>query len=248
MCSVSFVPRDDGFVLAMNRDELLARVPALPPRVHFRGGLAAVSPSEPGGGTWIGINSAGMTFALLNWHSQPERIAEDLVSRGEVVRALLSAPNSSAAVSILRRLPLRRMNPFRLIVVSLQERALAEWRSGNQALTFKRQPWKRNHWFSSGLDEARAIEVRQKVCSQFPGDLLEPAMLRKLHSSHLPHAGPFSLCMHREDAATVSYTEIDIREHTASIYYVSGSPCSHAAAAGELLSLDLSPIPAGCPI
>jgi Transport and Golgi organisation 2 len=248
MCSVSFVPRDDGFVLAMNRDELLSRIPALPPRVHFRDGLSAVSPSEPGGGTWIGVNSAGMTFALLNWHSEPERTDEDLVSRGEVVRALLSAGNSSAAASILRLLPLRRMNPFRLIAVSMQERALAEWRSGNEGLTFKVQPWKRQHWFSSGLDEPRAIQVRGEVCSQFPGDLLESATLRKLHASHLPNAGPFSLCMHREDAATVSYTEIEVREQTASIYYISGSPCSHSAVAGEVLTLHLSAVPDACPV
>ena len=237
MCSVTFLPREEGFVLAMNRDELISRVPALPPRVHQRGDLAVLCPSEPSGGTWIGVNSAGLAFSLLNWHSQPDRTGEDLISRGEVVRALLSGRSSSAAAAILKELPLRRMNPFRLISVSLPERLLAEWRSGSEVLTSKVCPWQRHHWFSSGFDEAKAIQVRRGVCGQFSGDLEDLATLRKLHASHLPIAGPFSLCMHREDAATVSYTEISVRDHMASMSYVSGSPCSPAARFREVLSL-----------
>ena len=248
MCSVSFIPREDGFVLAMNRDELISRVPALPPRVHYRGDLAVLCPSEPSGGTWIGISSAGMAFSLLNWHSQPNRPGEDLISRGEVVRALLSGGSSSAAASILKELPLRRMNPFRLIAVSLPERSLTEWRSGTEALTSEAHPWKRQHWFSSGFDEAGAIQVRQRVCAQFPGDLEDLTTLRKLHATHQPMAGPFSLCMHREDAATVSYTEISVRDHTASMFYIAGSPCSSAARFSEVLSLDPSAIQDRCAV
>ena len=248
MCSVSFVPREDGFVLAMNRDELISRVPALPPRVHHRGELTVLCPSEPSGGTWIGVSSAGMAFSLLNWHSQPDRTGENLISRGEVIRALLSGSSSGAAASILKELPLRRMNPFRLVAISLSERLVTEWRSGAEALTSKVHPWKRHHWFSSGFDEARAIEVRREICARFPGDLEDLATLRKLHATHLPTAGPFSLCMHRENAATISYTEICVCDHTASMSYTSGSPCSSTARFRELISLDLSAIQDGCPV
>ena len=248
MCSVSFISRHDGFVLAMNRDELISRVPALPPRARRHGDLAVLCPAEPSGGTWIGVNSAGMAFSLLNWHSQPDRAAEDLVSRGEVVRALLASRSSSVAASILKELPLRRMNPFRLISISLADRLLMEWRSGPEALNFKVHPWKSRHWFSSGFDEARAIQVRQGVCTQFLGNLEDLATVRKLHSSHLPIAGPFSLCMHRKDAASVSYTEISVRDHTASMSYLAGSPCSPSARFRELLSLDPSAIENGCAV
>ena len=248
MCSVTFVPRQDGFVLAMNRDELISRVPALPPGVHHRGGLTLLCPSEPSGGTWIGINSAGMAFSLLNWHSQPDRTAADLISRGEVVRALLSGRSCGEAASILKELPLSRMNPFRLLVISLHERSLAEWRSGNEAVRDKPLGWERQHWFSSGLDESRAIQVRQEVCAQFADDLQDLTTLRKLHASHLPTAGPFSLCMHREDAATVSYTEISVRGETAAISYISGSPCRDLPCFHKLIRLDLSAIQDGCAV
>ena len=128
-----FFPRQDGFVLAMNRDELLSRVPALPPVPTLRK-LAVLCPREPGGGTWIGINSAGMALSLLNWHSQPDRTGDDTISRGEVVRALLSARSSKSAASTLRKLPVERMNPFRVISISLREGLLNEWRSGSDTL------------------------------------------------------------------------------------------------------------------
>lgn len=238
MCSVSFVPRDDGFVLAMNRDELLSRDSALPPEVLWRGRLAVLCPRECSGGTWIGVNSAGMAFSLINWHSQPERVCGDLISRGEVVRALLSARGANSAASILKELPLKHMNPFRVIVVSLDERSLIEWRSGRDALEFSFLSWTRHHWFSSGLDEATANIMRRGVCSQVADDSLDVPSLRKLHRSHAPKVGPFSLCMHREDAGTVSYTELSVSGRMASMYYIDGPPCSRAAQFNRVLSFD----------
>ncbi len=238
MCSVSFVPRDDGFVLAMNRDELLSRGPALPPEVHARGRLTVLCPREPGGGTWIGINSAGMAFSLLNWHLQPDRTGDGTISRGEVVRALLAARSSKSAALILRKLPVERMNPFRVMTISLREGLLNEWRSGSDALELLSLPWARHHSFSSGFDEAKANQVRRQVCVQISDDSLDVTALRRLHRSHLPEAGALSWCMHREDASTVSYTEISVRHQTAAMYYIAGSPCSHAPRFNEMLALD----------
>ena len=49
-----------------------------------------------------------------------------------------------------------------------------------------------------------AIECAKAARNQkFEGRL---NWLRRLHRSHLPERGPFSICMHRSDAATVSYT------------------------------------------
>jgi Transport and Golgi organisation 2 len=244
MCSVSFVPRADGFVLAMNRDELISRGPALPPEIHSRGRLAVLYPREPGGGTWIGINSAGMAFSLINWHAQPDRAGDGTISRGEVVRALLSARSLKSAASILRKLPVERMNPFRVMTISLQEGLLNEWRSGNEALEFTPLPWARHHWFSSGFDEAKADQVRRKVCLQISDDSLDVAALRQLHRSHVPTAGAFSICMHRKEAGTVSYTEIQVRKRAASMLYVPGPPCAASPPVRASLSLDAPPVPA----
>ena len=239
MCSVSFLPRDDGFVLAMNRDERLSRVSALPPEVFERDGLAMLYPRELSGGTWIGVNSAGMAFSLINWYSQPDCAYSNPVSRGEVVRALLSARNGATAASLLGELPLKRMNPFRLMVVSPSERSLTEWRSSGGDLERFTLPWKRHHWFSSGLDERKANQVRRRVCARTHGDSFDLPSLRKLHRSHAPKAGPFSLCMHRNDACTVSYAEINVRGTMATTHYVAGPPCSRSPRFKESLALDV---------
>jgi Uncharacterized conserved protein len=97
MCSVSFAPDDDGFILAMNRDERLSRGAALPPEVFERDGLAVLCPRETTGGTWIGVNSARMAFSLLNWHSKPDCVTQNPVSRGEVVRTLLQTRSRAEA-------------------------------------------------------------------------------------------------------------------------------------------------------
>jgi hypothetical protein len=240
MCSVSFLPREDGFVLAMNRDERLSRQSALPPEVIKRDGLAMLYPRELSGGTWIGINSAGMAFSLVNWYSQPDCGDSHPVSRGEVVRTLLSARNCADAASLLPRLPLRRMNPFRLMVVGSREHSLVEWHCSGGYLERFDLRWKRHHWFSSGVDEGKANEIRRRVCARMHGDSFDLASLRKLHRSHAPKAGPFSLCMHRDEACTVSYTEINVRGSVAMTYYIAGPPCTKSPKFKASLELDLA--------
>jgi hypothetical protein len=239
MCSVTFVPEGEGrFILAMNRDERVSRGPALAPEVFEREGLAVLCPREATGGTWIGINSARMAFALLNWHGRPDCMTTKPVSRGEVVRALLQTRSRVEAARQLKKLPLGRMNPFRLIVISAAESALAEWRSCDGELTALELPWKRNHWFSSGLDESLVSRSRQELCDRIAGELPGLKVIRELHRSHLPEAGPFSMCMHSRVAGTVSYTEIRVRGTFARMYYIAGKPCSRAPRSTFLLRLD----------
>src|SRR6266404_9746445 len=88
MCTVSFLPNSQGFYLAMNRDEKRDRFAALPPEVLELKSHRAIFPREPSGGTWISANDAGVCLALINWHRINREPKNDVVSRGEVVRAL----------------------------------------------------------------------------------------------------------------------------------------------------------------
>jgi uncharacterized protein with NRDE domain len=69
MCTVTFIARRNGYALGMNRDEKLTRPAGLPPRLTHLNGRTIIAPSEPSGGTWIGVNDTGATFALINWYS-----------------------------------------------------------------------------------------------------------------------------------------------------------------------------------
>lgn len=227
MCTVSFLPRSQGFYLAMNRDEKRDRFAALAPAIIETESHRAVFPCEPAGGTWISMNDAGVCLALINWHRIERKPKNDTLSRGLVVKELAGKSTADEVAASLKGLPLRNLRPFRLIVISPDDRRVIEWRWNLQRLTRRDHDWERQHWFSSGFDEHRAEVERAKICASAGVNTSGPTLkrLRQLHRSHAPKLGPFSICMHRADAATVSYTEISVAKNSASMRYSNGPPC-----------------------
>jgi hypothetical protein len=215
----------------MNRDENLTRPTGLPPRKQMVNGRAVLSPSEPGGGTWIALNHSGACLALINWYSVTSRVKQNPISRGEVVKSLRATDSADAADAELRGAPLGRINPFRLIGIFPRTQQIFEWRWDLKRLLRKARPWKTQQWVSSGFDEPTAQRVRGRTFGfalrEREAGRLE--WLRRLHRSHSPQSGPFSTCMHRTDAATVSYTEITVSDHLAKMGYQAGLPCSSPA-------------------
>ena len=160
MCTVTFLPRPTGYYLAMNRDEKRVRPKGLAPKQRIVAGHKVLYPSEPGGGTWIALNDAGGSLALVNWHSVTARAKRHAVSRGGVVGTVCSASNQHLMEVGRAKLPLRRINPFRLIGVFPATRQVAEWRWGLKRLTRKSHRWRARQWISSGFDEPAAQRVR----------------------------------------------------------------------------------------
>lgn len=216
-------------MLGMNRDEKLTRVPGLPPRPHKLNGRPALFPAEPSGGTWIGVNAAGVTFALVNWYAVASRGAEGNISRGAVVREMLPWRTSAEAGRRFPAMPLEAINPFRLIGVFPRERTVFEWRWDLSQLRREEQGWQSNIWISSGFDEPGAqVSRRAAFEAAARGTGLEHLDdLRKLHCSHQSGPGPYSVCMHRPDAATVSYTEVVVNPDGAQMSHASGPLCRH---------------------
>jgi hypothetical protein len=237
MCSVTFVARQNGYALGMNRDEKLSRPAALPIANHRLNGRKALFPSEASGGAWIGVNHAGVSFALINWYRAPDRVKDQPVSRGKVVRAALSL-DPSDPMSTLPGLDLHRVNPFRLIGVFLAQNAVYEWRWDLHKFERIAHRWETNAWFSSGFDEPGAERTRRDAFRAALNETSAGSLswLRRLHASHRPDCGPYSVCMHRSDAATVSYSEIEVDQGAANMRYVAGAPCRNGrSSSGQLL-------------
>lgn len=229
MCTVSFIARKRGYLLAMNRDEKLSRIKALPPETVSIDGRRIIRPSEPGGGTWIALNDAGVTFALVNWYSVNAGVETNSVSRGTVVNAVAAQISADSASQILRELPLTRLNPFRLIGIFPEQKEIFEWQWNLKIMIRRKLPWKSQQWISSGFDEPAAQRMRSQTFNlalrqKGAGSL---GWLRRLHRSHTPLCGPFSTCIHRADAATVSYTEIVATDRLARMAYCSEAPCQY---------------------
>lgn len=228
MCTTTFWPGTCGYRLGMNRDERRTRVRALPPVLESFADVSVSGPSEPGGGRWISLNSAGVTYFLVNWYSVPQAPMASAMSRGAIVSGLRQMCDLSAAKRCIESFSLDRFLPFRAGAVFPAERVAAEWAWNSKTLQFRELPWAPAAWISSGADEARAQQIRQASIERYAGRRAgdEPGFVRDLHSSHDPAAGADSICMHREDAVTVSFTEIDWKHGVGgTLSYWDGPPC-----------------------
>ncbi len=67
MCTVTFLPIHEGYILTSNRDEQHTRKHALPPKTYQHGLLQITYPKDQNAnGTWIASKNNGETAVLLN--------------------------------------------------------------------------------------------------------------------------------------------------------------------------------------
>lgn len=222
MCTLTWQYRDGGYELLFNRDEQRQRAPALPPR--YDATLAALYPIDPeGGGTWIALGAEGDSFCLLNYYQADQQgpAPSAPISRGGIIPELL-ARGTDSVHQALRTLPLSRYRPFVLAHLSPDFAASGEVRSytwdGQELSIAAAEP----PLVSSAvmIDQVRRNRraVYRDAC-QSGDDLLS------LHRSHWPEAGPTSVCMHRDDACTLSLSHIRVSPSQLAFDYYPGSPC-----------------------
>ncbi len=105
-------------LVAANRDEFLAR-PASGPRLHTWGERRVIAPlDERAGGTWLGINDAGVFVALTNRPTQ--RLDAARRSRGLLVADALASGSATRAAEAALRLAPGAYNPFNLFVADAE--------------------------------------------------------------------------------------------------------------------------------
>jgi Transport and Golgi organisation 2 len=227
MCTVTFWPRNGGFLLGMNRDEQRIRPIARPPAVVRQSKRSVLHPSEPSGGTWITVNDAGVVLALINWYAKPTPPVADRLSRGAIPVYLAGCNTAADAQLAIGGLPLPRVAPFRLIGIFGRGSACHEWRWDGFKIDAIEHGCAPRQWASSGFDEAGAQRARTETFDRGLGesDAGSIPWLRRLHADHGDHPGPYSTCMHRTDAATVSYTEIELSPTTLEMRYSAAPLC-----------------------
>jgi hypothetical protein len=227
VCTLSWVPLSEGYALAFNRDELRTRAPARPPALREVSGLSVLTPIDgDAGGTWIAANALGHTVALLNrWDETPVDPAGEFVSRGLLVLELAPLPGPGAVDARLADLALPSYRPFTVVSVAPGDVPHAfEW--NGRALARARIERPGLVRTSSGRDQAGAERVRgrifQDAATREGG--LTPETLERLHRGHDPERGALSICMHREEAATVSGSFVQVDRSTVRFKYVDGPP------------------------
>jgi hypothetical protein len=236
MCTASWLRRDGALHLFFNRDEQLGREPATPPAASEAGDVRYLAPRDGrAGGTWIAASASGLALALLNRSEGPR--PERPGSRGRLIPRLIAAPGPDELATALAREGLADLPPFRLAALWLaaDRSAAATW--DGERLSWERLPDDAGLLCSSGLGDERATLERGAVWRRLRAERAPWGAEghREFHRSHRPSVSAWSPCMHRRDAATVSYAEVELDGAGARMRYLDRPPCH----GGTPVGLDL---------
>lgn len=227
--------KEDGYELFFNRDERKSRRRAQLPTSQVDGGVQYLSPTDAdAGGTWIAVNQFGVTVCLLN-HYQFEQIEtyKKWTSRGEMVRRFAVTTSLAEAQALFDSLDLDEYRAFRMFIIDHKSgNRLCVW-DGHSARVERDVSTPKS---SSSVDAKHVKSVRKNLfanlnlaSSKSSKDYID------YHASHLPARSKESVCMHRDDANTVSLSHVSVSSQGISFRYADGSPCD--AALGPALAM-----------
>jgi len=228
VCTLSWLPQPSGYFLCFNRDERRSRAPGAPPSRHLADGVRFAAPIDGDfGGTWIGVNETGLSVSLLNrYEDSPIDPAGGTVSRGLLVKGLLSSPSLDELARRLGGEDLGRYQPFTLCAAA-PDLPLAIYDWTGERLLASAHPAAGLVRTSSGADQREAELIRARVWSELApsGAAIAAETLADFHRSHRPEKGPFSVCMHRVEARTQSLTTVTVSGLAVELGYFAGPPC-----------------------
>jgi hypothetical protein len=227
MCTVSWFFSQNEYQLMCNRDELHTRLPAKAPSIQEKAGVRFIAPIDgDAGGTWIGVNQYGVTLCLLNRYHDPYEPVGLVTSRGQLVMQQLGFSSLSTLRQQMTSLDLAPFKPFTLLALALESSPLLfDWTG--RTMLIDEEPSSRIPLVSSSYDQQGVMVFRQQEFQQLlaKSGKIDHDMLKTFHGSHPPAKNAYSTCMHRSDAATVSFSAIRVSPHGISFLYQDGAPC-----------------------
>jgi hypothetical protein len=240
MCTVSIIRTGGELIrLAANRDEQIARLPALAPQVAWFGRSRAVMPIDPsGGGTWVAANDVGVAMALLNLNRPEIPAGAGQVSRGRIIPSLIRCAGTEQAVAAASSLNARLYGAFQLVIVD--RFSVGQILSDGTRLQPIHKPLSDQPllFTSSGLGDHLVESPRRELFEQmFGSDSFTAATQDAFHAHHWPDRPHLSVCMRRHDARTVSHTTITVKSDQIDFRYHPAAP--DEAAEDDLTTLNL---------
>lgn len=160
MCTVTWLPLSDGFILTSNRDERINRPLAKIPAVYAHEGMHLLYPKDPqAGGTWIAAGETGTVLCLLNGarekHTPKQTYRQ---SRGQI---LLDFWAFDSAVSFAEHYNFQGIEPFTLVIASRISLSVLRW--NEMDLEWELPEKKEAHiWSSATLYTPETVQERQR--------------------------------------------------------------------------------------
>ena len=231
MCTLSWIHREDGYLLLFNRDELHSRKSASPPRIEKRNGVAFIAPLDGDhGGSWIAVNQFGLTLCLLNrFDDSLDTTPRDYRSRGFLIRELIDCSDLNLVSQRLERVSLDHFRPFTLVsLLGGHPAMLIEW-TGHETRA-ESNAEELMPVASSSFREGNVVLQRRQQFQKmaFERGRVDAELLFEYHRTHLPERGSTSVCMHRSDARTVSMSTVTVTNEIIEFVYHPNSPCQPA--------------------
>ncbi len=159
MCTVSFFPTANGFILTSNRDEQASR-PTLPPEpVEIKGQKVYFPKDEKAGGSWIAAGEGGHFACLLNGAFKPhQRKSSYARSRGLILLESFEYNDHNEFVNMV---DLEGVEPFTLLLIDYNGKSkLNVLRWDEQKKWLETLELKKPQLWSSALLYSK--EIRQK--------------------------------------------------------------------------------------
>jgi len=181
----------------------------------------------------VPTNSASpwLSLGLLNYYhgkTNTSDPAKEYVSRGLLLISLVDSATQSETIQRLKRLDLSDYRPFILTIWEPGKTVVAYiWDHSRQTAQIEE-----NVIFplsSSSFNARQVIGDRRALFQKLASDHhnVDSDFLIYFHRSHLPEPGPYSVCMHRKDAQTVSFSRVIVTIEKIEFHYTPGSPCQN---------------------
>ena len=208
--------------LAANRDEAYARRATVPAPEELNGMRALLPRDEHAGGTWIGMNAAGLVAVLTN--RRDGDFDRGRRSRGLLCCEILALPTVGAAESFLAAAEARdRYNSFNLLVADRDEVALLAW--NGEARTTRLGPGMYVLSNEHTLGELEVPELDRS--SGLHGAELRELLIEVLGSHVRRDERGFRLCKHGDVYGTVSSSLLHRRRDGSMLFeHAPGPPCT----------------------
>lgn len=220
MCTVSFVPLQEGFVLTSNRDEKIYR-PTVSPKVYSENDVKLLYPKdERAGGTWIVAKEDGTIIVLLNGaFVNHEKKLNYSKSRGIILMEVISDKNP---IQYFSEMNLDNVEPFTLII--FQNNILTEVKWDENQKYFITKSIRENHiWSSSTLynQEQRALRKQWFEDFQLKANPLTPEKIFSFHKNAHSDNTEYGLVINRDEVTkTLSITQLLLQNNTVEMIYV----------------------------
>ncbi|MCF8454130.1 MAG: NRDE family protein [Pedobacter sp.] len=222
MCTVSYIPLKDGFILTLSRDEVTLRA-TLIPQIYADNNNILVYPKDVlAGGTWIAANHKKQIACLLNGAFQ-NHIKQDYYAKSRG-RVLLDSFDFRSHSEFMAEINLDNVEPFTLLLIDyLNEPEFNQmvW-DGEKKHIQKIDQNSPSIWSSATLYSDTDRELRKTWFKNWLSENseFEDSNILDFHSANHSDIDSVNILMKREnDLQTLSISQFRIIENSETFNY-----------------------------